>query len=100
MKEWQRSGDLISQFVHDIEEGEASKHTTLAIDKEGRVERNKLWEHFTEWLDKTNPKMKAGGPGRNKFYKDIALKGFRVQASHGARFFLGISESVSSTSRF
>lgn len=90
VQEWQQEqGDLVQDFVSDMDNGEVvDGNSTVMRGPEYKIERDRLWNLFKTWAEKTAPRQIV--PGRNKFYARLKHCGFSTKTVDGARYFAGI----------
>lgn len=91
---WKKfQGDLVQDFLTDIEEGGfVDSNTKVMGDKEAKIIRKDLWEAFKVWVESSAPMARP--PGKIKFYGRLQELGIESKTIHGVDYFCGFSVKV------
>ena len=93
MEEWQIRGDIVGQFLNDLNDGEVEdRNTQLIVWEQDKIDRAKLWTEFKNWYKETHgtsPRM-----SRNRFYEIMRAKLGPEFKSHGVWVFKGFKQEV------
>lgn len=83
-------GDMVQDFILDIETGGASDHqTTVFCVKGAEIERRLVWDAFKAWGESFAPRTVL--MGKIKFYARLVELGYRCKKVNGVHHFEGLS---------
>ncbi len=92
IKEWMVSGDMVQQFLDDIEQGEVENEHRKKVffNKDFEINRITFYEIFVRWFERTHGYTNFGVLSNRAFYASMRNKNYQFKDSHGNRRVMGI----------
>lgn len=101
LAEWMTAGDVVQQFLNDIEHGEVKcdllrngNPRTILMEKDAKLPRTPFYEAFQKWFEDAGHDRFRGNFNNIMFFKALKDKGYEVKKTEGIRFIKGFELEI------